>query len=111
VFTIEPTLLFLSELKSLKKKYPSIITDVDSFVQSLKENPVGGTSLGNDCYKTRIRIRSKGKGKSAGARIITYVKLVKEKAYLLSIYDKAERDTLTAKDIKEILKESGLLNL
>lgn len=109
MFIIEPTLLFLSELKTLRKKYPSIVNDVDHFIQSLKETPVKGVSLGNDCYKARIQIRSKGKGKSGGARIITYVKMIKEKVYLISIYDKSERDTLTSKEIKEILKISGIL--
>jgi mRNA-degrading endonuclease RelE of RelBE toxin-antitoxin system len=110
VFIIEPTSLFLSELKALKKKYPSIINDVDLFVQTLKENPITGTSLGNDCYKTRIQIKSKGKGKSSGARIITYIKLIREKVYLLSIYDKSQRDTITPKEIKQILKISGILD-
>ena len=111
MFIIEPTSLFLFELKALKKKYPSIINDVDLFIQSLKQNPTSGTSLGNNCYKTRIQIRSKGKGKSSGARIITYVKLINEKVYLLSIYHKSERDTVTPKEMKEILKFSGLLTL
>ena len=111
MFIIEPTSLFLSEIKTLKKKYPSIINDVDLLIQSLKQTPAAGTSLGNNCYKVRIQIRSKGKGKSGGARIITYVKLINEKVYLLSIYDKAERDTITPKEMKEILKFSGLLNL
>ena len=108
MFIIEPTLLFLSELKTLKKKYPSIINDVDLLTQSLKQHPTSGTSLGNNCYKIRVQIRSKGKGKSGGARIITYVKLIKEKVYLLSIYDKSEKDTVTAKEITEILIISGL---
>ena len=111
MFIVEPTSVFLSELKSLKKKYPSIINDVDEFVQLLKEDPIRGTSLGNKCYKSRIKISSKGKGKSGGARIITYIKLLNERVYLISIYDKSERDTLTSKEIIEILKESGLLNL
>ena len=111
MFIIEPTLLFLSELKALNKKYPSLVNDVDLFIQSLKENPSKGISLGNGFYKARIQIRSKGKGKSGGARIITYVKMIKEKVYLLSIYDKSERDTLTSKEIIEILKISGILSL
>ncbi|MEO6453337.1 MAG: hypothetical protein ABIN97_04660 [Ginsengibacter sp.] len=64
MFTIEPTSLFLSELKTLKKKYPSIVNDVDLLVQSLKQNPIAGALLGNDCYKIRIQIKSKGKGKA-----------------------------------------------
>ncbi len=108
MFIIEPTLLFLSELKALKKKYPSIINDVSAFVRLLKVNPLSGTSLGNNCYKTRIQIKSKGKGKSGGARIITYVKVINEKVYLIFIYDKSERDTVTSKEIKEILNISGL---
>jgi hypothetical protein len=34
----------------------------------LSKNPELGTSVGNDTYKIRIAIKSKGKGKSGGAR-------------------------------------------
>ncbi len=70
-----------------------------SLVESLEGNPLMGTSIGKDCYKIRMPIRSKGKGKSGGARVITYVKIVDETVYLLSIYDKSEQDSISEKEI------------
>ncbi len=67
-------------------------------------NPAMGKSLGNNCYKIRMTITSKGTGKSGGARVLTYVKVIKEKIFLLSIYDKLERDSVSEKEIQQRLK-------
>lgn len=90
---------FDKELKRLSKKYQSLKYDYLSLVESLEETPLQGTSLGKDCYKIRIPIRSKGKGKSGGARVITYVKIIDEIVYLLSIYDKSEQSSISEKEI------------
>jgi len=37
----------------------------------LVTKPDSGTSLGHDTYKIRLTVKSKGKGKSGGARVIT----------------------------------------
>lgn len=42
---------------------------------------------------------------SRGARVITYVHVVGETIYLLSIYDKAEQDSLDDQDLNELLGE------
>jgi mRNA-degrading endonuclease RelE of RelBE toxin-antitoxin system len=57
---------FERELKRLAKKYVSLKTEYIELVQSLKEEPNQGIPLGNDCYKIRLAITSKGKGKSGG---------------------------------------------
>nr|WP_235904297.1 type II toxin-antitoxin system RelE/ParE family toxin [Arcticibacter tournemirensis] len=57
--------------------------------------------MGDNCFKIRIAIASKGKGKSGGARVITHVLIKEETVFLLSIYDKAEREAISDKDIKE----------
>ncbi len=72
-------------------------------VNELKENPDMGTSIGNNCYKIRLSIASKGKGKSGGARIITHTIVTESTVYQLSIYDKSERETLTNKELLELL--------
>jgi len=73
-------------------------------VQGLKENPAKGTAIGKSCYKIRVPIASKGKGKSGGARVITNFVVTDRTVYLLSIYDKADKETLTDKEIEELLK-------
>ena len=48
-------------------------------------------------------IRSKNKGKSGGARLISHVVVKDETVFFLTIYDKAEKDNLTDKELKELL--------
>ncbi|MBC6111069.1 type II toxin-antitoxin system RelE/ParE family toxin [Pedobacter fastidiosus] len=91
-------------MKKLCKKHKSAKNDLITFVENLREDPLQGTPIGNDCYKIRITISSKGKGKSAGARLITRVRIVKEKIYLLSIYDKSEQDSISDKELETVLK-------
>jgi mRNA-degrading endonuclease RelE of RelBE toxin-antitoxin system len=95
---------FRKELKQLAKKYPSLKNDISILFDSLETNPTQGTSIGNNCYKIRLAISSKGKGKSGGARIITNVVVTEKEVYLLSIYDKSDKESLTDKELKEILQ-------
>lgn len=99
---------FEKEIKRLSGKYPSIRNDFAQFLEELSKNPEQGTSLGNHCYKIRFAIKSKGKGKSGGARVITCVKVVLETVILVSIYDKSERAIISDKEIKERLRKYKL---
>ena len=91
------------------KKYASFADDFEKLIVELKSNPKAGISLGRDCFKVRMRIKSKNTGKSGGARVITCVKIVGEKIYLLSIYDKSEQSTISDTERDNLLKENGLL--
>ncbi|HUM98353.1 MAG TPA: type II toxin-antitoxin system RelE/ParE family toxin [Chitinophagaceae bacterium] len=95
---------FRKELKKLAKKYHSLKTDLAVLFESLEENPIQGTSLGRNCYKIRLAISSKGKGKSGGARLITNFVIADDTIYLLSIYDKSDKENLTDKELDELLK-------
>lgn len=106
---IIPSSKFLREFKKLKKKYPSLLHDVDHLTESLQANPTMGEPLGKDCYKVRMAISSKNKGKSGGARVITCVKIVDDTLYLLSIYDKSEQETIVDEEIDAVLKSLGLM--
>lgn len=55
-------------------------------------------------YKISIAIASKGKGKSGGARVITNFVIAEETVFLISIYDKSEKENLTDKELDELLK-------
>ena len=95
---------FVKSLKRLIKKYPSLKDDFRDFINNLELNPEQGTLLSNNCFKIRIAIKSKGKGKSGGARIITHVVIEEEKVYLLSIYDKSEQISVTDKELRKLLE-------
>jgi len=94
---------FDHEMKRLARKYTSLKDEYKVLIEELSENPEKGIPLGNNLYKIRLAIASKGKGKSGGARVITYLKTEQGNVYLLSIYDKGKRDTISEKEIKDIL--------
>ena len=103
-FKIEAVDEFERDLKKLSKKYPSLKKDFEDMLNSLLANPQQGEPLGKDCYKIRMSISSKGQGKSGGARLITNVKIIKEKIYLIAIYDKSDMENISDKELKERLK-------
>jgi mRNA-degrading endonuclease RelE of RelBE toxin-antitoxin system len=102
---IELTDNFKKEAKKLSKKYPSLRAELAELGKELSENPTLGTPLGNDVYKIRLSIASKNKGKSGGARIISFAKIINETVLLLSIYNKSEKDSISNKEIEELLKD------
>ena len=56
------------------------------------------------CRKVRIAIKSKGKGKSGGARVIFYFEIVEDKIILLFIYDKYEMENVQTSYIEQFLQ-------
>lgn len=94
---------FDKEFTRLVKKYPSLKTELAKLGSELETNPTEGIKLGQNCYKIRIAIASKGKGKSGGGRIITHVYVEAETVYLLSIYDKSERESISDFELKLLL--------
>lgn len=102
-FNILPIPPFDRQLKRLSKKYPSLKQEYLELIEDLEINPVLGVNIGKNCFKIRLAIASKNKGKSGGARIITYFVLTESTVYLLSIYDKSEKDNLTDKELLELL--------
>lgn len=107
-FDIIATEPFERKLKRLAKKYKSLASDLALVIDKLTINPTMGTPIGKDCYKIRIAISSKGKGKSGGARMITFVRIVKQTVFLMDIYDKSEQVTISDKELQlliDILQE------
>ena len=102
-YRILSTTNFVKQLKQLLKKYPSLPSDLEKLKIILEGNPKPGVSLGKDCVKIRLNITSKGEGKSGGTRIITYVKIVNETIYLLTIYDKSERETISPMELQYLI--------
>jgi hypothetical protein len=108
-FKISVTTGFKKHAKSIGKKHRSLKSDIETLIVSLEQNPLQGEPLGKDCYKIRMAITSKGKGKSGGSRVITCVKVVDQDVYLLTIYDKSEKENISDKELDELLKLAGLL--
>lgn len=104
---------FKKEAKPLLKKYPSLKSELASLEIELLQNPTFGTSLGNHIYKIRLAIKSKGRGKSGGARVISLLEMefFKQESSeqqtvvnLISIYDKSELPNLSDAEIQRIIR-------
>jgi len=95
---------FAKEVKKLSKKFKSLKKDLSQLIERLEKNPTEGTSLGNSCYKIRVANSSIPTGKSGGFRVITYFLDSDNNLYLLSIYSKTEKETISNKELLEILE-------
>jgi hypothetical protein len=51
-----------------------------------------------------LAIKSKGQGKSGGARVITCIKIQRNAIYFLTIYDKSEQETVSDKDLTVLIE-------
>ena len=106
---VKPT--FQREAKRLAKHYSSFKEDFASLIDELEQNPQLGTDLGHGLRKVRMKITAKGKGKSGGARVITFTLVVSQQDAILNllyIYDKADRASISDKEIEQLLKHNGL---
>ena len=103
-YKVKSIQVFEKQAKRLIKKYPSLKVEIGELIQELKKNPFIGTPLKSNCFKIRLSISSKGKGKSGGGRIITHIVIENQTVFLLSIYDKSERNTLSDKELQELLR-------
>lgn len=103
-YKVETLASFRKAAKKLIKKYPELKLELTVLGERLAQNPTEGTPLGNDCYKIRLAIRAKRKGKSGGARIITHVYVAATTVYLLSMYDKSDKESIPDADLKHLLQ-------
>jgi len=103
-YSVIPINKFKREARRLIKKYPSLVKELTLLNEALSKEPASGTPLGNNAYKIRLAIKSKSQGKSGGARVITYLVTENEEVYLLTIYDKADLNTIDDKSLKKIIE-------
>ena len=104
-YEIIATPRFKRDIKRLSKKYPSLKQEFANLIISLENNPEQGSPLGNHCFKIRLSIASKGKGKSGGARVITHIIIEQLNIFLLTMYDKSEKENITDKELQELLNQ------
>jgi len=50
-----------------------------------------------------LSITSKGKGKSGGARLITYVRVINKSVFLMDIFDKSEQSNISDKELQMLI--------
>ncbi len=94
---------FEKSLKEIAKNQRSIKKDIKKLGESLSDNPHQGILIKDNVYRIRMAITSKGRGKSAGARVITYVIDEDETVFLIDIYDKSEQEKISDSRIQYII--------
>lgn len=113
---VKVTKSFKRQAKKLIKKYASLTDELFELLAILEENPFFGIKLSKNTFKIRLKVKSKGKGKSGGLRTITYVEkeliILKEEnkeesiisVSLISIYDKSKVASLSDKEIRLLIE-------
>ena len=79
--------------------------DLYELIENLAIKPTMGMALGNNFFKIRLAISSKAKGKSAGARVITFVKISNSIVFLTAIYAKSEKKTISNLELEQIFNQ------
>ena len=108
-YRIKTSKAFDREIKRLSKRYHSMADDYERLLNEIEGNPHLGTDLGGGLRKIRMAITSKGRGKSGGARVITFTvvaSVAEAEINLLYIYDKAERSSISKKEIAQLIAEN-----
>ncbi len=98
---------FKRQFKRLAKKYHSIRSDYDDWLNEILQNPLVSDDLGGGVRKIRMAIADKGKGKSGGARILTLNVMVSDDGLnvtLLTIYDKGEISNVKDEYVKFLIE-------
>lgn len=104
-YKVEVSENFKREAKKIVRKYPSLKTELADLILELEVNPTKGIALGNDIYKIRLAVSSKNKGKSGGLRVMSFVKIIDTTVLLFSIFSKGEKESITDKEIKTLIKD------
>ncbi|HAS50878.1 MAG TPA: addiction module antitoxin [Gammaproteobacteria bacterium] len=102
---VEYTEAFLRQLRRLGRRYRHIRDDVQPVIEQLQSGAMPGDQIpdvGVTLFKVRVRNRDIQKGKSAGYRLIYYLK-THEKIILVTIYSKSDQGDIDPDVIRRIL--------
>lgn len=76
----------------------------------LIEYPDAGDVIRGSGGVRKVRWAAGGRGKSGGVRVIYYWAKADEQTFFLTLYGKGEKDTLSAADLKRVVKLLEELN-
>ncbi|MDF0556694.1 type II toxin-antitoxin system RelE/ParE family toxin [Kamptonema sp. UHCC 0994] len=110
---IKPTREFQGNLRALSKKYRHIRSDVQAIIELLQAGELLGDKIpgtGYEVFKVRVKNSDIKKGKSAGYRLIYYVKTLTS-IILIAIYSKSEQSDIAAEQIQQIVTDFNNLLL
>jgi mRNA-degrading endonuclease RelE of RelBE toxin-antitoxin system len=97
---------FQQDLRKLAKRYRSIRQDLTPLIDRLQQGETPGDRISGNKYqviKVRLQNSNIQKGKSAGYRVIYYLK-TETTITLVTIYSKSNRTDISNKVIEEIIQ-------
>ena len=95
------------ESSTFTRLLPAYLTD-DEYLglqMFLISNPESGKIIPGSGGIRKIKWRISGKGKRGGIRVIYYYKRTESEIWLLTIYNKSEKDSIPTQKLLEIAKE------
>jgi mRNA-degrading endonuclease RelE of RelBE toxin-antitoxin system len=104
---VEASDAFERALRSLLKRYRSILDDLQPLIETLENNQRPGDKIPNtgfDVYKVRIKNSDISKGKSGGYRVIYYLQ-TSDRIILLTLYAKSDQANISAQTIRKIIHD------
>ncbi|MEM7590936.1 MAG: type II toxin-antitoxin system RelE/ParE family toxin [Cyanobacteria bacterium P01_A01_bin.83] len=101
------TLRFKQDLRKLAKRYRSIRQDLAPLIEQFQQGETPGDRISGNKYqviKARLKNSNIQKGKSAGYRVIYYLK-TETTIILVTIYSKSDLSDLSNKLIEGIIQQ------
>jgi mRNA-degrading endonuclease RelE of RelBE toxin-antitoxin system len=99
---------FKNNLRKLAEKYRNIRKDIQPVLEDLQRGKFQGDQIANIGYtvfKQRVKNSDNQKGKSAGYRVIYYVRTTTS-VILITIHSKSKQADIPASEIKRIVEKS-----
>ena len=104
---LEFTARFQRDVQALAKRYRAIRNDLQSLLDQLQAGETPGDQIpGMDYTVFKVRVRNSiiRKGKSAGYRVLYYLK-THDRIILVTIYSKSDRADIPAEEVRDILTQ------
>ncbi|NEQ96180.1 MAG: type II toxin-antitoxin system RelE/ParE family toxin [Cyanothece sp. SIO2G6] len=98
---------FQKELRILAKRYRHIRSDLQSLIQDLEAGNLPGEQISGvklPLFKVRVKNSDIQKGKSAGYRVIYYLK-TQSQIILVTIYAKSDTADVDLKTLRDAIKQ------
>lgn len=106
---IDYTREFKRNLRQLSRRYRRIRSDIEPVIDDLKAGNTPGdqiSGIGYTVFKIRVKNSDNNKGKSAGYRVVYYVKTMTH-ITLVTVYSKTDQGDVEEDVLRQILQDHG----
>jgi len=104
---LEYTGKFQRDIRDLAKRYRSIRSDIQPLLDQLQAGEIPGDQVPEMDYtvfKVRVKNSTIQKGKSAGYRVLYYLKS-SDRIVLITMYSKSDRSDIATEEVRDVLTQ------